>query len=212
MDIINEDILKNKNQAIKLLGEKLIEYKKSNAIVLSVSRKSVVTAYQLAMQLHLPLQIFPCWEIKHPGNSSITIGSVCDNEVILHDEKDIPRDFIAHQIQMIQHSIKHEQKFYQQIDQSSNLESKTIIIAVDILENVDTIHACLASVKKQNPFKIIVAALLVAPELMRFLSTEIDKIEFIKMESDHDAILNYEELEPVSKDKARALLIHSTCN
>jgi putative phosphoribosyl transferase len=210
MVMINDDILKDRKQAAQFLGEKLTEYKNQNAIVVSVSRKSAATAYHLAEYLQLPFEIFPCKEIKHPGISSKTIGSVSADEVLLHDDiNDIPKDFIYRQIQMIQHSIKAENKQHQNIKHWIDLKYKSVIVVTDILQNTDMVQACLRSIKKQNPLKVIVAAIAVAPEPARIVASEVDQITFLKMETHSKNILKYENSSTPPEEELKLLLAHT---
>ncbi len=204
-----ENVLHNKNLAVQLLGEKLIEYRNSDAIVVSVSRRSVLSAYHLARQLQLPLQILSCWEIKHPGYQHATIGSACGDEVILHDVDDIPADFISHQVQMIRHVIKSETKLYQKVNSPLDFKFKTIIITTDVLRNLDSIQACIVCVKKQRPLKVIVAPLVISPDLTRSVAAEADQLVFLKIESNYQALSQYENAFSESEEKVKSLLIHS---
>jgi len=207
--LINEDILLDKKQTAQLLGEKLIEYKQGNAVVVAVSRKSAITAFHLAEYLQLPFELLPCKEVKHPGKNSETIGSVSADEIILHDTDNIPMDFITHQVQILQHSIQKETDVYHQVAPFVNVKYRPVIIVTDVLQNMDGIEACLNSIRKQHPMKLIVAAAVVASEPARITASQIDQLEFLKMESVAEDISDYQKSFSLPEDDVKLLLTHN---
>ncbi len=56
----------DREEAGGLLAEKLSKYKGANAVVYALPRGGVVTGYEIARALGLPLDIIPVRKIGHP--------------------------------------------------------------------------------------------------------------------------------------------------
>ena len=63
-----------------------------------------------------------------------------------------------------------------------SLAAKTLIIVDDMLKTGDTMLACLQSLKKQKPSRIVVAVPNVTPEATRTIANEIDAIIYLTIE------------------------------
>jgi putative phosphoribosyl transferase len=212
MVLHHDAIFQNRQHAAFLLGERLKEYDGANAIVVAVPGGGIHIGSYLAQLLHLPLDVIPCKKIKHPADSHKTIGAVGPESVIVHEEEgnDIPQDYICHQIQMLQHVIKGQIKKYNQGRLQSPFKSKTIILVDDLLMTGDTVMACLKSIKKHSPEKIVVAVPNVTPEATRVIAGEIDEIIYLTIEPNvqHGGNL-YTDFPEVSDEEVMVLLQQS---
>ncbi len=149
---------KDRADAAQLLANKLKGYKdKTGVVVIAILAGGVPIGYHLADLLNLPFDIIPCKKINHPSKIGKSIGSVTLNEVNIHDDMDIPGDYTHHQIRQIQNELKARYKLYMQDRKPLSLKGKTVILVDDRLKTGDTMLACLRSIKKQKPSKIIVA-------------------------------------------------------
>jgi putative phosphoribosyl transferase len=178
---INAEVFSEQRKAGYLLGEKLVEYKNENTVIVSTSWKSSAIAFFLAEKLSVLWAVVCCEEIIHPANSSKTIGSVSLDEIVIHDDFTVPSDFIQRQIQLLHHKIKLHSTFFTTITGSQNLKYKHVIIVCDYLQNCDKILAAVKSIKKQNPLKTIVASIAVEPEPIRLIASMVDRVVFLKM-------------------------------
>ena len=187
----NSKELSDKKHAGYLLGEKLIEHKNGSTVIISTSRESSATAFYLAEKLSVSWAVICCEEIVHPANAAKTIGSVSLDEIVMHDDAFIPRDFIGRQIQLLQHKIKSHNNFFSTLTGTHDLKYKQVIVVCDYLQNCDRILATIKSIKKQNPLKTIVASINVAPEPARLIASTVDKIVFLKMTHSPEARLHF---------------------
>ena len=69
-------IFQNRKHAASLLGERLMEYENSGALVVAVSGGGIHVGFTLAKTLRLPLEAIPCLKLKHRADESKTIGAV----------------------------------------------------------------------------------------------------------------------------------------
>ena len=131
--------------------------------------------------------------------------------MLYHDcSYDIPQDYIYHQQVLLQNAIRYEQNFYYDDLPTETLLYKTIILVDDLLMNSDTMLACLRSLRKQRPLKIVVAVPIVAAEAALAIRSEADDMVFIKMQTRINLANDFfTEFPKVDRERVRELLLKS---
>jgi len=206
MVIQNEAIFQNRKHAAFLLGERLMEYSNTDAIVVAVPGGGIHIGFHLAQLLHLPLEVVPCKKIKHPADNNKTIGAVSVDAVVIHDDDNsIPQDYIYHQIQLLQHVLRGQIKTYNKDHKEPSLKDKTVILADDLLMTGDTMLAALKTIRKQTPDKVIVVVPNVTPEATRSIAEEIDEIIYLTIEPNNHGNL-YAEFPEVEDEEVIKML------
>jgi predicted phosphoribosyltransferase len=184
--VIHQDML----QVAHLLGEKLMAYKNSDAVIVAVPRGGVEVGYHLSNMLNLELEIIPCRKIKHPGYSNQSIGSVSIDEASIIEEcRNVPQDYIYHQILLIQHTLNADNDYYRSGSKPLSLTNRTVILVDDVMQSGDSMKACLKSIKKQSPGKVLVAVLVTSPEASSQIESIVD--ELIALRTDKSNLLNH---------------------
>jgi predicted phosphoribosyltransferase len=195
-------MLHDRVQAASLLAERLTAYKNTDAVVLAIPSGGFVVAYHLAKSLNLHLDVIPCGKIKHPSGQA-DIGSVSLDEVIITDSsRDLPQDYIHHQVVLLQHALQAKDKFYRGDRPPENLMGKTVILVDDLLLSSHTILACLKTIDKQQPDKIIVAVPVIAQVVHREIAPAVDDLVFLMMENESV----YENFDAVEEEEVKSLL------
>lgn len=175
--------IQSREHAGLLLGKKLHAHKNTNAVVVGIPHGGVCVAAALASVLCLPLEVMPCRKIKHPGDRKKNIGSVSIDEVFIHDcPHGVPQNYIYHQILSLRNAIEEEDKYYHADRNRVSLSGKTIILVDDILKSNDTIISCLRSIKKQRPFKVIVAVPVASEDALKMLRLEADHVVCLRVD------------------------------
>lgn len=168
-----------------------MEYSDSDTILMAVPGGGIHVGYYLAHQLHLALEAIPCKKIKHPADNNRTIGAVSSESVVIHEEDHcIPQDYIYHQIQLLRHVIQGKiSKYYGSLEQP-NLKNRTVMLVDDLIRTGDTMLACLRTIRKQQPAKIIVVTPAVTPEATRAIASEMDELVYLTIEPTIQAMGN----------------------
>jgi putative phosphoribosyl transferase len=207
--ILNQSItIRNRRQAAHLLADKLSAYKNSNAIVVAIPYGGVPVGYQLAKELHLQFDVVPCKKIGHPADSKKSIGSVSVDEVVINEGvEDIPCDYICHQIILNQNALKAQQIFFNTNTAPLDVKGKTIILVDDVLSNADTVMACLKSIKKHQPEKIIVAAPVATQEAASQLYFKAGDLVLLSVDNNMRAETFYEEHLHIKDEEVRDLIL-----
>jgi predicted phosphoribosyltransferase len=196
--------LQDRLQVAHLLADKLLAYKNSDAVVVAVPRGGVPIGFALANLLNLSLEIVASKKIKHPAHGNQSIGSVSVDDLVIKEElRNIPQDYICHQVVLLQHTLKAKCAYYRGCNPVISLTDRTVIVVDDLIQTGDTILACLKSIKKQSPGKIIMASSTATPEAAQIISDEVD--EFIALQIEKGNHL-HGIFEPVSDEEVRKLL------
>jgi len=172
---------KHRKEAGKRLAEKLLEYRGKPTIVFAIPRGGVVTAYEIAKVLEVPLDIIIPRKIGAPGNKELAIGAVTeDGTTILNTHLvnmlGISDAYIelekAKQIQEIQRRVK----TYRGENLPKDFAGKIVILVDDGIATGATVRAAIHSLIKGNPSLIIVAIPVGPPDTIQELKREVDKL------------------------------------
>lgn len=192
MASIQDLVMQDREHAGFILGQRLKQYEKENAIVVGIPNNGVSVAAEIAKALSLPLEVLPCQSIKHPANESKQLGSVSLTEVVLPDHNDsIPQDFVAHQIALLKRVNASAQEFFYEGHDRPTIKYKNVILVDDLLKYSEVMLACVREIKKQQPLKIIAAVPIVCAAAARVISAEVDDLLFLRMENEIGAAENY---------------------
>lgn len=172
----------NRNQAGKLLAEKLVKYKnKKNAIVLAIPRGGVVVGYEIAKTLKLKLDLIVTKKLGYPGNSEYAIGAVAPGKKMILDEvvistHGISKKYIEEESNEIYEEIKRRYKEYRGEKDLPSLKNKVVIIVDDGIATGYTTRAAIKYVKSENAKKIILAVPVIPCDTFESLKKEVDEI------------------------------------
>ncbi|MBL7859336.1 MAG: hypothetical protein JNM57_16710 [Cyclobacteriaceae bacterium] len=202
-------ILHDRIHAAHLLGERLMAFRNTDAVVLGIPRGGVPVGYHLAKMLNLPFDIILCKKITHPGCAEKSIGSVSLDDVFISSEscRDVPQDYVGHQITLIRHSLAAQHNFYKGSTASLEVSHKTVILTDDVLTTADTMLAAVKSIRKKMPASIIVAVPVTTAEASVSLAQETDDFIFLMMESLGSPIGHgYENYPDITEDEVKELI------
>ena len=207
MTVSNSPVLQDRIQAANLLAERLMVYKNTNALILAIPTGGIAVGYFIAKMLNLTLDVIPGSNIKHPSNPSEIIGSICMNEVCLNEAyRDVPQDYVYHQVLLHQHGLKAKYKFYREDKAPEEIEGRAVILVTDRLVSTDTIMAAIKSIVKQNPEKIVVAVPVISLLAQQQISHEVDDIIYLLNENGENVYENFDE---VTEEDAKDFLTNN---
>ncbi len=165
-------VLKDRHDAGIKLAALLKRYRgNTETVVIGLPRGGVETAFFVAQELELPLDITIPRKIGDPLNPEVAIGSVSEEGLFfpnnnlfnhLNLSKDHLRDKI---IEEIKESERRKREYKGSIP-SINLEGKTVIIVDDGIATGSTMEAAVSSIKKRGAKKIVVAVPVLPAELV----------------------------------------------
>jgi putative phosphoribosyl transferase len=197
--------LQSRQNAGRQLADKLSSFRNSNALILAIPRGGIPVAHQVALTLGVPFELIFSRRIKHPAHGDLSIGAVSMDEVVLHDTTAfIPQSYVQQQVYLIQRALKTDfQRYYENATQRS-LKDKKIILIDDVIRETDEISACIQTIRKQDPEKIVIASAVANVKAVEFLLEE--EIEFHYLFTEfHPQTKAYSYFPEVSDDETKSL-------
>ena len=177
-------IFTDRQHAAYLLAERLLRYKNSDGIVVGVGPGGALVGNTLAKALNLPFELTVCRKITHPADPARTIGSISEDQVVMHDYNyDIPQDFLARHISRLQHEVKNDFKVFSPERPKASFEDKIVILSSDLIGTSDTIMAAIKSITSQKPSQVIVAVPIIDSRAATKIAKHVDDLIFLHMES-----------------------------
>ncbi|HCE55881.1 MAG: phosphoribosyltransferase [Lutibacter sp.] len=154
----------NREEAGKLLANKLTNYKDNKEVVIvAIPRGGVPVGYEISNKLNVPLEIVLSKKIGHPFNKEYAIGAVTIENSILSDAADeVSPVYIYDETEQMRALLKQRHQLYYGDKKPLPLKDKIVILVDDGIATGNTIISCIQLLQLQKPSKIVVS-LPVAP-------------------------------------------------
>lgn len=151
-------------EAGKLLAQALEEKvrDRNNVIVLALPRGGVPVAYEVAIALNVPLDVFVVRKLGVPGHSELAMGAIATGDVEVLNEDivaslHIPASEIQTVINAEKQELKRREMAYRGNEVIPKLQDKTIILIDDGIATGATMKVAIKALRQYHPTKIIVA-------------------------------------------------------
>ncbi len=165
----------DREDAGRQLAKKLERYRGGNGIVLALPRGGVVTGYEVAEALKLPLDIIAVRKIGHPSSPEYAIGAVDEKGTMILNEAEtaaLDQGWLSEEIGRQKKEAERRSTVYREKRMPADLAGKTAIVVDDGIATGLTMRLAVRSVKAQKPETIIVAVPVAPPESLRALKEE----------------------------------------
>ena len=204
---------KNRSEAGKQLATKLTHYKNTTqSIVLGLPRGGVVTAFEVAQVLNLPLDIVVPRKIGAPDNPELAIGAVTEDGSLLLDKDIVSLFHISKQYldQAVAEEVKEAQRrlaAYRKKRPPLNLFNKTVIIVDDGVATGLTMLAAIKSVQKKGAAYIVVAIPITSTQALNKIQQLVDEVITLSIPKDFVAIsVFYDQFEQTTDEEVMQLM------
>lgn len=174
---------KDRADAGRKLIPKLLKYKNNpDAIIIGLPRGGVITAFEIAQELRLPLDIVVPRKIGAPNNPELAVGALTEDGIPLFNDylmerlglvKDDVKEIIAEEKQEAQRRLA----LYRGNRTPLNLDNKIAILVDDGIATGATMGAAIASARARGAKKVIVAVPVSSSDVIKKIKKEVD--EFI---------------------------------
>ena len=175
-------IYRDRRDAGKCLAPRLSEYaNRDDVIVLALPRGGVPVAYEVAKALRAPLDIFLVRKLGVPGHEELAMGAIATGGVrFVNDDVvkylKIPDEVIdavaAHELK----ELKRRERAYRGDRSEPDVHGKTVILVDDGLATGSTMRAAAASLRQQEPARIVVAVPVSAVQTCNEYRMGVDEI------------------------------------
>ena len=173
------EVLKDRKEAGLLLSEKLKKYQDSNTVILAVPRGGVPVGYEIAKNLHLPMDIVLSKKIGHPFNKEFAIGAVSMDSTIIDKHPDVPEEYVEKEILRLRELLQDKYKFYMGDKEPLDLNKKNVIVVDDGIATGNTLLASIAMLRKKKPAKIIVAVPVLPNDVVNVFQKNTDEFVYL---------------------------------
>src|SRR5678815_314737 len=157
------DRFKDRRDAGKVLARKLSAYTgQTDVIVLALPRGGVPVAYEVALALNAPLDIFLVRKLGLPGREELAIGAIASGDIRVLNEDiirvlGVPEEVInivarneLQELQRREHSYRGERP-------RPELHDRKVILIDDGLATGASMRAAVVGVRAQHPARIAVS-------------------------------------------------------
>ena len=204
---------RNRSDAGRFLAEKLKAYAdQPDALVLALPRGGVPVAYEVAMALKAPLDVFLVRKLGVPGHEELAMGAIASGGVCVLNEGvvnylHIPAEVIDHVAAAEQQELERRERLYRGDRPPLDVRGRTVILIDDGLATGSTMRAAATALRAQQPARLVVAVPVAAAETCNEFRAEVDEIICASTPEPFYAVgLWYEDFSQTSDDEVRELL------
>ncbi len=204
---------KDRRDAGRKLAQKLSAYAvKPDIVVLALPRGGVPVAYEVALALSAPLDVFIVRKLGLPGREELAMGAVASGGVrVLNGDivrmLSIPEEVINIVVKRELRELQRREELYRGNRPTPEVSERTILLIDDGLATGASMRAAIAGLRAQDPARIVVAVPAAAPEACEAFRTEVDEIVCaITPEPFYGVGRWYEDFSQVTDEEVRMLL------
>lgn len=174
--------LKNREEAGRLLGQRLAAYKgRPGVIVLGLPRGGVTVAREVAEALEAPLDVFLVRKLGVPGYEELAMGAIAmggcelvDPDVV--EEFDLSGSLIRRVAARERQELEWREHVYRGSSPPLDVRNKTVILVDDGIATGSTIRVAIEALRKLHPARIVVAAAVAPLSTYLILGSEADEV------------------------------------
>jgi len=202
----------DRQQAGKLLGQRLLEFKETAPVVLALPRGGLPIGRAVADALGAPLDVVVARKLGAPGNPEFAIGAVTArghrvlNEQALRHVM-LPPGYLEHETEVQRKVAEERERRYRGVHTPQDLRGRTAILVDDGIATGMTMRAAIEDVRAQRPSQVVVAAAVMPPETFDEMQRLADHVVALLVPPDFYAVGQfYSDFTQVTDDEAEACL------
>jgi putative phosphoribosyl transferase len=175
-------IFQDRSEAGRILARALSEYAGApGVLVLALPRGGVPVGYEVARELHAPLDVFVVRKLGAPGQEELAIGAlasggarVLNREVV--NVLAITPEEIDRVAEREQRELERREQQYRGGRPRLEVSGRTVVLVDDGLATGSSMRAAIAALRQRQPAKVIVAVPVAPPSTCQELQLEADQV------------------------------------
>lgn len=207
------DKFADRYDAGKKLAKLLKDYKeKPNTIALALPRGGVPVAYEVAIALSIPLDVYVVRKLGVPGHAELAMGAIASGGTVIYNENivrqlNIEKEDINHVIVQEEEELKRREAIYRGDRPFPDLKNKTILLIDDGIATGATTRAAIKGLRAHDPAELILAVPVAAQSTCEEIAKEVDKMICpLKPENFYAVGLWYEQFSQTQDEEVSELL------
>lgn len=204
---------RDRKDAGRKLAQKLSHYAgHPDVTVFALPRGGVPVAYEVAIVLNVPLDVFIVRKLGLPGREELAIGAIASGGVrVLNNDivriLDVPEEVINIVIRRELEELQRREHNYRGNRPAPDVRNHTVILIDDGLATGASMRAAVIGVRAQHPARIVVAVPTAAREVCEAFEFEVDEVVCVMTPEPFQGVGRwYEQFSQVSDEEVRNLL------
>jgi len=215
--MFGRSIFRDREHAGRELASRLREYAdRDDVLVLGLPRGGVPVAYEIAIALDVPLDVFIVRKLGVPGHEELAMGAIASGgtrvlnmDVIEHLR--IPERLVDATAKREQAEIERRELAYRGQRPFPTLEDWTVVLVDDGLATGSTMRAAAQAVCVRRPARVVVAVPVASSEACHDIGAEVDQIVCAETpEPFYGVGLWYTDFSQTTDDEVRSLLARAS--
>jgi putative phosphoribosyl transferase len=202
----------DRRDAGRRLGARLAPRRYADPIVLGLPRGGVPVAYEVALALRAPLDVFVVRKLGAPGHPELAMGAVATGgvRVLMDDviaELGVSADVLAATTSIERAELERRERAYRSGRPPLALERHTAILVDDGVATGASMVAAIQAARVLRPRLIVAAAPVMSERARQTILTEADACEAVAIPEPFFGVgVWYEDFAQTSDEEVRALL------
>jgi erythromycin esterase-like protein/predicted phosphoribosyltransferase len=176
------DVFRDRREAGRVLAGLLQHYGgHDDIVVLGLPRGGVPVAYEVAMGLDAPLDVFLVRKLGAPDREELAMGAIASGGVVVVNEDvirglDVPPETIQRVAERESRELVRREREYREGRPMPDLAGKVVLLVDDGLATGASMRAAIQAVRALRPGGIVVAVPAAPSSTCRELATEVDEV------------------------------------
>ena len=153
----------------QVLAEKLAAYAgRDDVIVLGLPRGGVPVAYEVALALRVPLDVFLVRKLGAPGHEELAMGAIASGDVVVMNDEvvkamKVTDEVVEEAIARQRDELARRERAYRGDRPPIDVRGRVVILIDDGLATGSSMRAAVTALRRQHPARIVVAVPIGAP-------------------------------------------------
>ncbi len=208
---------RDRTQAGQILAAQLAAYaNRPDVLVLAFPRGGVPVAFEVARALHAPLDVIIVRKLGVPGEEELAMGAIASGGVrVLNDDVVQLLGISDEEINRVatheQREVERRERLYRGDRPAYEVHGRTVILVDDGIATGATMRAAVASVRQQQPARIVIAIPVAASSTCEEFVGEVDELVCVLRPEAFFAVgFWYEHFSQTTDEEVRDLLQQAT--
>jgi predicted phosphoribosyltransferase len=174
-------MFQDREEAAKLLADKLRRRDWRHPLVLGIPRGGVVVGAVLARALGAELDIVLARKMRAPQQPELAIGAIAENgEVFLNDIAQVvagcTESYLLQERRAQMDEIKRRIALFRPVRPAASMRGRSLILTDDGIATGATMMAALQTVRSQKPKEVVVAVPVASPHQLESIGKACDEV------------------------------------
>ncbi len=195
---------KDRVEAGKSLAKALEKYKGEDAVVYALPRGGVILGYEVARDLHAPLDLIITRKIGYPGNEECAVCAVAEDGHMICDQSAasmLDPEWLEDQAKKEMLEARRRREVYLKGQEPLKANGKIAIVVDDGVATGLTLLLAIGELKHRNPKKIVVAVPVASRDAAARIGEEADDLVALEVPIYFQAVGAYYQSFPQTSDE-----------